>query len=92
MERMTSLFYIYILKCSDNSLYTGYTDNLERRLKKHNQGKASKYTRSRLPVSIVYSEDHPDKSSAMKREIWIKSLSRENKIKLIQEATDEPVL
>jgi len=86
------LFYIYILKCSDNSLYTGYTDNLERRLKKHNQGKASKYTRSRLPVSIVYSEDHPDKSSAMKREIWIKSLSRENKIKLIQEATDEPVL
>jgi putative endonuclease len=92
MERMTSLFYIYILKCSDNSLYTGYTDNLERRLKKHNQGKASKYTRSRLPVSIVYSEEHPDKSSAMKREIWIKSLSRENKIKLIQEATDEPVL
>lgn len=92
MERMTSLFYIYILKCSDNSLYTGYTDNLERRLKKHNQGKASKYTRSRLPVSIVYSEEHPDKSSAMKREIWIKSLSRENKIKLIQEATDEQVL
>jgi len=86
------LFYIYILKCSDNSLYTGYTDSLERRLKKHNQGKASKYTRSRLPVSIVYSEEHPDKSSAMKREIWIKSLSRENKIKLIQEATDEPVL
>jgi putative endonuclease len=92
MEGMTSLFYIYILKCSDNSLYTGYTDSLERRLKKHNQGKASKYTRSRLPVSIVYSEEHPDKSSAMKREIWIKSLSRENKIKLIQEATDEPVL
>jgi len=92
MEGMTSLFYIYILKCSDNSLYTGYTDSLERRLKKHNQGKASKYTRSRLPVNIVYSEDHPDKSSAMKREIWIKSLSRENKIKLIQEATDEPVL
>jgi putative endonuclease len=91
MERMTSLFYIYILKCSDNSLYTGYTDNLERRLKKHNQGKASKYTRSRLPVSIVYSEEHPDKSSAMKKEIWIKSLSRENKIKLIQEATDEPI-
>jgi putative endonuclease len=91
MERMTSLFFVYILKCSDNSLYTGYTDSLEKRLKKHNEGKASKYTRSRLPVSIVYSEDHPDKSSAMKKEIWIKSLSREDKIKLIQEASDEPI-
>ena len=91
MERMTSLFFVYILKCSDNSLYTGYTDSLEKRLKKHNEGKASKYTRSRLPVSIVYSEDHPDKSSAMKKEIWIKSLSREDKIKLIQEASNEPI-
>ncbi|MCR3954992.1 MAG: GIY-YIG nuclease family protein [Gudongella sp.] len=91
MERMTSLFFVYILKCSDNSLYTGYTDSLENRLKKHNEGKASKYTRSRLPVSMVYSEGHPDKSSAMKREIWIKSLSRENKIKLIQEAPNEPI-
>ena len=91
MERMTSLFFVYILKCSDNSLYTGYTDSLEKRLKKHNEGKASKYTRSRLPVSIVYSEDHPDKSSAMKKEIWIKSLSREDKFKLIQEASNEPI-
>lgn len=85
------MFFVYILKCSDDTLYTGYTDSLERRLKKHNDGKASKYTRSRLPVRMVYWEDHPDKSSAMKREIWIKSLSRENKIKLIQEASNEPV-
>lgn len=92
MERMTDLFYVYILKCSDNSLYTGYTDCLEKRLKKHNEGKASKYTRSRLPVSMVYSEVHPDKSSAMKREIWIKSIGREGKIKLIQEASDEPLV
>ena len=92
MERMTSLFFVYILRCNDNSLYTGYTDSLEKRLKKHNEGKASKYTRSRLPVNMVYSEEHPDKSSAMKREISIKSLSRQDKIKLIQEASDEPVL
>ncbi len=92
MERMTKLFYVYILKCKDNSLYTGYTDSLEKRLKKHNDGKASKYTRSRLPVQMVYSEEHPDKSSAMKREIQIKSLSREDKIKLVEEAPHEPVV
>lgn len=84
------MFYVYILKCKDNSLYTGYTDSLEKRLKKHNEGKASKYTRSRLPVEMVYSEEHPDKSSAMKREIKIKSLSREDKIKLVEEDPDEP--
>ncbi len=92
MERMTNLFYVYILKCKDNSLYTGYTDSLDKRLKKHNDGKASKYTRSRLPVQMVYYEEHPDKSSAMKREIKIKSLSRENKIKLVEEALHEPII
>ncbi|WP_422485284.1 GIY-YIG nuclease family protein [Gudongella sp. DL1XJH-153] len=89
---MTNLFYVYILKCKDNSLYTGYTDSLDKRLKKHNDGKASKYTRSRLPVQMVYYEEHPDKSSAMKREIKIKSLSRENKIKLVEEALHEPII
>ena len=57
-----------MLKCSDDSLYTGYTDNMEKRLEKHNKGKASKYTRSKLPVEIVYYEEFPTKSEAMKRE------------------------
>ncbi|MGM0397173.1 MAG: GIY-YIG nuclease family protein [Bacillota bacterium] len=86
------MFYVYILKCNDNSLYTGYTDSLDKRLKKHNEGKASKYTRSRLPVEMVYTEEQPDKSSAMKRENSIKSLSRENKIRLIAEATNESII
>lgn len=81
-----------MLKCSDNSLYTGYTDSLEKRLAMHNDGKASKYTRSRLPVEIVYFEKHPDKSSAMKREICIKTFSRKNKLKLIEEDSNEPFI
>lgn len=89
---MNRLFYVYMLKCSDNSIYTGYTDSLEERVKKHNSGKASKYTRSRLPVQIVYSEECNDKSTALKREIAIKALSRENKLKLIKEAQDEPTI
>ncbi|MEG1256795.1 GIY-YIG nuclease family protein [Clostridium sp.] len=76
--------YIYILKCSDNTLYTGWTTNLERRLRCHNSGKGSKYTRCRLPVEIVYSEILEDKSSALKREYEIKRLSREKKLLLIK--------
>lgn len=80
-----------MLKCNDDSLYTGYTDSLEKRLAMHNNGKASKYTRSRLPVKIVYFEEYSDKSSAMKREISIKSLSRKNKLELIEEDLNEPI-
>ncbi|MCD1147029.1 GIY-YIG nuclease family protein [Peptoniphilus sp. KCTC 25270] len=77
--------YVYILICNDNTLYTGYTINLEKRLKKHNDGIASKYTRCRLPVSFAYVEKLDTKSDALKREIAIKKLSRSQKIKLIQE-------
>lgn len=76
-------FYVYILKCNDNSLYTGYTVNLEDRIKIHNLGKASKYTRSRLPVSLVYYEILNSKGEAMKREYAIKRLSKNKKLELI---------
>ncbi len=75
--------FVYILKCSDKSLYTGYTNDLEKRLKAHNKGIASKYTSSRLPVEMVFSEECKDKSDALKKEYFIKTLSRGNKIKLI---------
>ena len=75
--------YTYILKCADGSLYTGYTTDIEHRLAMHNSGKASKYTRSRLPVQLVYVEEFDDKNQAMSREWQIKQLSREEKLKLI---------
>lgn len=77
--------YTYILQCADKSLYTGWTNDLNRRLKAHNQGKAAKYTRSRLPVRLVYVEEHQTKQEAMKREYAIKQLSKAAKLKLIQE-------
>lgn len=76
--------YVYILKCNDNSLYTGYTVNLENRIKEHNKGKASKYTRGRLPVELVYKEKLKSKSDALKREYKIKQLTRDEKLKLIK--------
>ncbi len=75
--------YTYILKCADGSLYTGYTTDVEHRLAMHNSGKASKYTRGRLPVELVYVEEFSDKNQAMSREWQIKQLSREEKLKLI---------
>lgn len=76
--------FVYILKCADNSLYTGYTVNLEKRLKTHNSGKASKYTSARLPVKMVFSEECKDKSDALKKEYFIKSLNRDDKIRIIE--------
>lgn len=78
------MFYVYILKCSDDSLYTGYTVDLEKRLITHNRGKASKYTRGRLPVELVYYEELPSKSDALKREYEIKQMERPKKLKMIK--------
>ena len=75
--------YVYILQCSDNSYYTGWTTNLEHRLKAHNSKKGAKYTRSRLPVRLVYYEEFASKQEAMKRECAIKKLSRTQKEKII---------
>ncbi|MDO5707874.1 MAG: GIY-YIG nuclease family protein, partial [Andreesenia angusta] len=76
--------YVYILRCSDNTLYTGWTNNLYERLKKHNEGNGAKYTRARLPVELVYVEEYETKSEAMKREYQIKKMSRRKKLLLIE--------
>ncbi|ADL50372.1 GIY-YIG nuclease family protein [Clostridium cellulovorans] len=77
--------YVYILRCSDDSLYTGWTTNLENRVKAHSSGKGAKYTRTRLPVKLVYFEEYQDKRDAQRREYAIKQLSRLEKLKLIKE-------
>ena len=76
--------YVYILRCSDESLYTGWTNSLEKRIKAHNSGKGAKYTKPRLPVELVYFEEYEDKIEAMKREYEIKQLTRVKKLKLIE--------
>ena len=76
-------FYCYILECSDGTYYTGWSSDPERRLRAHNSGKGARYTRSRRPVRMVYMEEQPDKSSALKRERAIKALSRPKKMRLI---------
>jgi len=76
------IWYVYLLVCQDKSIYTGITTNLERRLKQHNSGRASKYTRSRLPVEMVYSEKHASRTDALKKEAQVKKLSRQRKIDL----------
>jgi len=75
--------YTYILSCGDGSLYTGWTNDLERRLAAHRAGKGGKYTRSRLPVRLVYWEEFPTRGEAMAREWAIKQLPRREKMKLI---------
>ena len=77
------MYYVYILRCADNTLYTGYTNDIESRVNLHNEGLASKYTRSRLPVHLKYFEEYKTQSEALKRECEIKKLSRIEKIKLI---------
>ena len=76
-------FYVYLLRCADGTLYTGYTDDPVRRTKVHNAGKGAKYTRARLPVELVYQEAVPDRSAALRREAAIKRLDRRRKLALI---------
>ena len=80
--------YIYLLLCADGSLYCGWTNDLEKRLAAHNAGTASKYTRARRPVRLVYYETFPTKREAMSREARIKRLSREEKLALLADAPD----
>lgn len=74
---------VYIVECADNSLYTGIARDLTSRLEEHNAGAGAKYTRSRLPVRLLYKEGHPDRSSASRREATIKHLDRAGKLELI---------
>lgn len=81
---MIFLNYMYIVECSDGTLYTGWTNNLEKRLKMHNSGKGAKYTRARLPVVLKYYESFRTKEEAMSREYEVKHLTRKEKQKLIE--------
>ncbi len=76
--------YAYILRCADGTLYSGWTNDIEKRLKAHNNGTASKYTRSRRPVGMVYIESFDSKNDAMKREAALKKLSHGEKLALIE--------
>ena len=83
--------YTYILSCADGTLYTGWTNDLERRLAAHNAGKGGKYTRVRLPVTLVYHEEFDTKEEAMSREYAIKQMTRAQKMKLIDCTKASPV-
>ena len=84
MEKINKTWWVYVIKCADEALYTGITTNLERRIFEHNESKkGAKYTRNKRPVNLKYSERHPDRSTASKREYYIKKLSRLEKLKLI---------
>ena len=77
-------WYVYMLRCGDGSLYTGCTDNVERRLAAHRSGTGAKYTRSRLPLELVYQESVEDRSAALRREAAIKALPRAKKLALLE--------
>lgn len=79
------MFFAYLVRCADGTLYGGYTTDLQKRLAAHNSGKGAKYTRSRLPVELVWWEEYPTKEAAMSREWHIKRLTREQKLALIAE-------
>lgn len=83
--QIAQIWVVYIVECNDGTLYTGYTNNLIQRIKKHNTGKGAKYTKGRLPVKLLHYEVHDSKSDAMKREYAIKQMSRQEKLDLIWE-------
>ena len=76
--------YTYIVKCKDGSLYTGWTNNLEKRIRDHNEGKGAKYTKSRRPVMLAYYEEFQTKEEAIRREYAIKKMRRKEKEKLLE--------
>jgi len=78
-------WFVYIVRCEDGTFYTGIAKDVVRRCRQHNEGVASRYTRSRRPVRLVYQEAHPDQSAALKREAAIKALSRRQKALLIRQ-------
>ena len=81
-------WHVYIVRCADGTLYTGITNDLEKRLEKHNAGVGARYTRARLPVDLLWHETQPSKSAALKREYAIKQLTRAQKDALIQEYSE----
>ena len=82
------MWYLYILRCKDGSLYTGITTDVEKRLEAHQSGKGAKYTRGRGPLALVYKEECGDHSEALKRELEVKALTRAEKLKLIEKNSE----
>lgn len=85
--------WVYLVRCADDTLYTGWTTDLQRRLQTHNAGRGARYTRTRRPVTLVYQEQVPDRAAALRREAEIKTYTRSKKLALIREAasqTSEP--
>jgi putative endonuclease len=80
--------FVYILRCSDGSLYTGWTTDLDARVRAHNSGRGAKYTRARRPVELVYHEEYATKSEALRREAEIKKMDRAEKLSLIGHGTE----
>ncbi|WP_276273296.1 GIY-YIG nuclease family protein [Haloarcula litorea] len=89
MTTARSLHYAYVLRCSDDTLYTGYTTDVERRVREHDAGEGAKYTRGRRPVELVHVESFESRSAAMSREYEIKQLSRAEKERLVAESDAE---
>lgn len=84
------MFYAYLLRCRDGTLYGGWTTDLERRLRAHNSGRGAKYTRARLPVELVYWEELPSRQEAMSREWQLKHLTRAEKLALVRRQAPGP--
>ena len=78
------MFYVYILKCGDGTLYCGYTNNVEKRIEAHRSGKGAKYTKGRLPLELVHTETFAEKGDALRREAEIKKMPKKEKLKLIE--------
>jgi putative endonuclease len=85
-----STHFVYILKCKDDTLYTGYTNDIKRRVRTHTEGKGAKYTRGRGPFQLVYVEEWDDKIKAMRREVEIKKLTRAEKVAMIEKGGQKP--
>lgn len=81
----TVVHHVYVLNCADETLYTGYTTNVERRVAEHNAGEGAKYTRGRTPVEVVHVESYETRSAALSREHEIKQLSRAEKVRLVRD-------
>lgn len=85
---MEQIWYLYILRCKDNTLYTGITTDVEKRLEAHRSGKGAKYTRGRGPLRLVYQETCGSHSEALKREVEVKKLTRAEKLELIRQCQE----
>ncbi|RFU66934.1 GIY-YIG nuclease family protein [Peribacillus saganii] len=84
----TNKHFFYVLRCKDDSLYAGYTNDLTKRIRLHNEGKGAKYTRGRGPVELVFSKEFPSKPEAMRAEYRFKQLTRPTKLEIIEKESD----